>query len=178
MDAAAGALADTLDVESPVRHDMEFAGVDLSDGDKKQAPRPAQIPSGVKQVLTSAAIGLTVMTYYEDAIRAITMWDEQTDFIAKHAGVPSVLAKGFLLIIMLIQLTSITMIIPPTCMPAAAKLIIAVCAAVAASVLAQPLLFNQLTNIELLTMSCAQIGAIGACGIICSPFALERSGEY
>jgi uncharacterized membrane protein YphA (DoxX/SURF4 family) len=113
----------------------------------------------VTVALKSLAISLTVLTYYEDAWRAVSAWTEQTTYIHTHTGMPYFLACVFLVCIMATQLASVIMVVPPSAL--VAKPIVYTSGAVALSVMAQPFLYNQLSNTDLLTLSFAQLGALG-----------------
>jgi putative oxidoreductase len=102
-----------------------------------------------------------VMTYLEDASRCFMMWEDQLGYVANHTGLPSAVASATLLLVTLGQCASVLLIAPPVLVPKLARPIIGLSIVVAVSVCLQPFLFNQLSNFELLTMSAAQLGALG-----------------
>jgi uncharacterized membrane protein YphA (DoxX/SURF4 family) len=120
---------------------------------------PSSSRSKASTTLLCAATLLTTLTYLEDAVRCLTMWSEQLDFVARHSGLGRWLAGTMLLVISAIQISSPLMIVPISACPKMAKPVMAVCTAIVVSVLMQPFLFDQLTNYELLTLSLAQLGA-------------------
>jgi len=71
------------------------------------------------------------------------------------------MASAALIIIAMLQILSTTLILPLSAFPSLARPAMAVSAAVASSVVLQPILFNQLSNTELLSLSAAQLGALG-----------------
>ena len=144
---------DDVECASPDR----FADVSLKD----DAPPVASSMSVTARLLVFVATCLAVLTYFEDAIRCITMWEEQLSFVAKHSGLPRAIASALLLVIAGLQLSSALLAIPPTLFPCMARPAMVVCLGVAFSVLVQPILFNQLSNFELLILSLAQLGAAG-----------------
>ena len=132
------------DVELSPRHGTYDNADTASAPAPPLASAPAPAPAGKGQAaaprsfivtaLSCVAIGLTVVTYYEDALRAVTRWHEQVSFISDHTHTPYSLACLVLGCITSIQLASLAMVVPPTAVPSMAKPIIVTCVAVAASV--------------------------------------------
>jgi len=161
-------FAAAVDVESPSR-----GGEVIEDVDLRAAPSEDKraLPPKMKVAITCLAITLCVLTFLEDAHRAVTMWKEQTTFIAQHMGVAYAVASAVLFVIVCVQISSVMMVVPPSpTRPGAAKVVCGVCVAAAISVALQPLLFNQLSNAELLQLTCAQLGALGT--IFCEAHAV------
>ena len=139
--------------------DLESPGRDLVDTEHFARAKA----STASTILLCVATLFTVLTYLEDAIRCITLWNEQLAFIAKHVGLPRSIAGTMLLFVAGVQLVSPIIIIPTAAVPRMAVPVMIVTCAIAFTVILQPILFNQLTNVELLTLSMAQLGA---CGIV------------
>jgi uncharacterized membrane protein YphA (DoxX/SURF4 family) len=142
--------------------DLESPGRDLVDTEAPAHFARAKA-STASTILLCVATLFTVLTYLEDAIRCITLWNEQLAFIAKHVGLPRSIAGTMLLFVAGVQLVSPIIIIPTAAVPRMAVPVMIVTCAIAFTVILQPILFNQLTNVELLTLSMAQLGA---CGIV------------
>ena len=144
--------------------DLESPGRDLVDTEALESEHFARAKaSTASTILLCVATLFTVLTYLEDAIRCITLWNEQLAFIAKHVGLPRSIAGTMLLFVAGVQLVSPIIIIPTAAVPRMAVPVMIVTCAIAFTVILQPILFNQLTNVELLTLSMAQLGA---CGIV------------
>ena len=147
--------------------DLESPGRDLVDTEALEsehfARAKASTATTASTILLCVATLFTVLTYLEDAIRCITLWNEQLAFIAKHVGLPRSIAGTMLLFVAGVQLVSPIIIIPTAAVPRMAVPVMIVTCAIAFTVILQPILFNQLTNVELLTLSMAQLGA---CGIV------------
>lgn len=105
------------------------------------------------------------------------MWEDQLSFAARHTGHPH-LARVALLFTAFFQCLSVLLIAPPSLAPKLAMPIMVECVVVAVSVIGQPFLFNQLSNFELLTMSAAQIGALGLIFSEASAVAFPRKNPF
>jgi len=135
--------------------------VESASPDRELAPPTPPPPAATSGMLVAFATLLCVLTYLEDALRCITLWEDQLSFVARHAGIPRTMASGALIVIATLQVLSTSLVLPPAAFPALAQPAMAVSVAVASSVLLQPFLFNQLSNTELLSLSAAQLGALG-----------------
>jgi hypothetical protein len=155
----ASLFAERMDLESPGRELVDVDELESEHFSRAKAPTATTAST----ILSCVATLFTVLTYLEDSIRCITMWNEQLAFIAKHVGLPSSIAGAMLLFVAGVQLVSPIIIIPTAAVPRMAVPVMIVTCAIAFTVILQPILFNQLTNVELLTLSMAQLGA---CGIV------------
>jgi len=112
--------------------------------------------------LIGLATFLAVLTYLEDATRLYVMWEEQLSFVQKHSGLPyTSIAASLLIAIALAQCSTPLLVLPPSLSPTVARLHLYICVAVALSVIFQPYIFNQMTNFQLISLSAAQLGALG-----------------
>jgi len=124
-------------------------------GEAKPAPRTAV------KVMSAIATLLIVATYIEDGTRLILQWDSQLSFVSRHMGFPRAIATVLLLVSAFMQLSSLFLLVPSDTSPQVATFKLYACILVGLNVFLQPIMYNQLSNMDLITLSAAQVGTLG-----------------
>lgn len=133
-------------------------GVGHSAREQQMNPRDVTTDRAKVGLMRCASI-LIVSTYLEDATRMIGAPLDMASYVARSTSLWWPLAAFALACLVLVQLSSLVLLAPVDKHPAIPKLVRYVCGALACTVFAQPLLFNQ-WSYELLVMSVAQFGAL------------------
>merc|ERR1712070_484811 len=127
----------------------------------------------LKRILTMAATLITDLTYVEDSTRIVINWSNQARFIHRLSGMPKLLIPIPLMYTCLAQYSSLLLLVPDTATipPAVMKFApskaqdVATCkllvmAALAVSIVLQPIIYHQWDNVDFLCMSMSQLGAL------------------
>lgn len=122
------------------------------------AAAQAQPSRFFKETINVVATVLICATYFEDGWRLFAQWDDQLGFVARHAGLPSSVAATILILSALMQLSSAALLVPSSFLK---EVKLFACGLVGLNVFLQPILYNQMSNTDLLTLSAAQLGTLG-----------------
>lgn len=143
-----------------------FAGVARSIPDDERSRRSTWIsdakvvdqPSGGTTLQMAGALFM-IMTYLEDGVRLASDLGTMRDYSAEITGLPTFVSAIVMIVLALVQLSSVLLLVPLNKHPLVATCASILCVALACNVVLQPFLFNVWTSTHVV-LSLAQLGSL------------------